>query len=71
MYNKITEIIDTLRGIEERACRIGFNPDDAKQHIRLIRELKAECDVNNLDCKAMIETLPLAKLDITSLLLIS
>ena len=69
MYNKITEIIDTLRGIEERACKVGFNSDDANQHTRLIKELKTECNDNNLDCKELVKTLPLAKIDVTSLLI--
>ena len=69
MYNKITVIIETLKSIEERAYSVGFNPDDAKQHTRLIKELKVECDVNNLDCKELVKTLPLAKIDFTSLLI--
>jgi hypothetical protein len=69
MYNNITVIIETLKSIEERVCRVGFDPADAKQHTRLIKELKMECDVNNLDCKELVKTLPLANIDFTSLLI--
>jgi hypothetical protein len=67
MNNKITVIIEILKSIEERAYRVGFDPDDAKQHTSLIKELKLECDANNLDCKELVKTLPLANIDFTSL----
>ncbi|OGO77908.1 MAG: hypothetical protein A2Y23_04105 [Clostridiales bacterium GWB2_37_7] len=69
MCNKITEIIDSLKSIEERACRVGFNPDDARQHTRLIKELKVMSDASNLDSRDLVKSLPLAKLDFTSLLI--
>lgn len=69
MHNKITEIIDTLRVIEEKASRVGFDLDDAKYHTRLIRELKAECDESNLDCSELVKELPLANVDFTSILI--
>lgn len=69
MYNKITEIIDALKRVEERACRVGFDSEDAKLHTRLIKELKMECDANNIVCRELVKTLPLARIDHTSLLI--
>ena len=67
MYNKIREIIDKLKGIEEKACQVGFDSDAAMQHTSLIKELKSECDMNNVDCKEVVKALPLAKMDYTSM----
>ncbi|MDF2891770.1 MAG: hypothetical protein K0R80_2137 [Clostridia bacterium] len=67
MYSKVSEIIDTLKRVEERACIVGFDLDDAKLHTRLIRELKMECDANNIDCREQVKMLPLANIDYTSL----
>jgi hypothetical protein len=69
MYNRITGIIDSLKKVEERACCIGFDLEDARLHTRLIKELKIECDANNIDCRELVKTLPLAKIDYTSLLI--
>jgi hypothetical protein len=67
MYNKISEIIDALKRVEERACRVGFDFEDARLHTRLIKELKNECDANKVDCIELVKTLPLARMDYTSL----
>jgi len=67
MYNKISEIIDTLKRVEERACKVGFDLEDAKLHTRLIKELKRECDAKHIDCNEQIKILPLASIDYTSL----
>lgn len=67
MNNKIKEIIDTLKRIEEKVCIAGFGADDARQHTKLIKELKLECDVYNIDCRELVKCLPLAEMDYTSL----
>jgi hypothetical protein len=69
MHNKISEIIDSLKRVEERACRVGFDSDDAVLHTRLIIELKTECEANSIDCRELVKALPLARIDNTSLLI--
>lgn len=69
MHNKITEIIDSLKRVEEIACNVGFDLEAAMLHTRLIKELKIECDANNVVCRELLKTLPLARIDDTSLLI--
>lgn len=69
MHNKITEIIDSLKRVEEIACCVGFDLDTAVLHTKLIKELKVECDANNIICRELLKTLPLASIDDTSLLI--
>ena len=71
MSEKIVQIIDVLKSLEEKACSAGFDMEGAKQHIRLIKELKTECDVNHIDCRDLVSALPLAQIDFTVLALSS
>jgi hypothetical protein len=69
MHNKITEIIESLIRVEEIACCVGFDLEAAMLHTRLIKELKTECDANNIVCRELLKTMPLARIDDASLLI--
>lgn len=71
MSEKIIHIVGILKSLEEKACSAGFDIEGAKQHVSLIQELKAECDVNHVDCRDLVKNLPLAPIDFAFLALCS